>query len=216
MGQLLAEAQVIAQNEYNASEGAQLALQSQLDLAGTIREDAASNEAFWDAGYRKGQEFSKGLADGMSLLDRVGAALSPGAGSAEDIINSEGYRQAAANQDIQALMEYGQLISAASGGFAYGLDRVPYDGYPALLHEGERVLTASQARAQDAGASGGVQVSIGSVTIGGGLSTWDIAMEIAKELERRPWRRPHDKERGGRENRMARYIILKNTETGRS
>lgn len=184
MGELLAEAQVIAQNEYNASEGAQLALQSQLDLAGTIREDAASNEAFWDAGYRKGQEFSKGLADGMSLLDRVGAALSPGTGSVEDIIHSEGYRQAAANGDVQALMEYGQMISAASGGFAYGLDRVPYDGYPALLHEGERVLTASQARAQDAGVSGGVQVSIGSVTIGGGLSTWDIAMEIAKELER--------------------------------
>ena len=34
---------------------------------------------------------------------------------------------------------------------AFGLDRVPYDGYPALLHQGERVLTASEARAQDAG-----------------------------------------------------------------
>ena len=37
----------------------------------------------------------------------------------------------------------------------------------------------------DAGtAGGGVQVSIGSVTIGGGLSTWDIAVQIAQELER--------------------------------
>ena len=32
---------------------------------------------------------------------------------------------------------------------AFGLDRVPYDDFPALLHEGERVLTAQQARAQD-------------------------------------------------------------------
>lgn len=32
---------------------------------------------------------------------------------------------------------------------AYGLSRVPYDDYPALLHEGERVLTAQEARAQD-------------------------------------------------------------------
>lgn len=47
------------------------------------------------------------------------------------------------------------------------------------------LLTASEARAMDAGtAGGGVQVSIGSVTIGGGLSTWDIAVQIAQELER--------------------------------
>ena len=32
---------------------------------------------------------------------------------------------------------------------AFGLDRVPYDDFPALLHEGERVLTAQEARAQD-------------------------------------------------------------------
>ena len=30
-------------------------------------------------------------------------------------------------------------------GFRYGLDKVPYDDYPALLHEGEAVLTASTA-----------------------------------------------------------------------
>ena len=29
------------------------------------------------------------------------------------------------------------------------MGRVPYDNYAALLHEGERVLTASQAREQD-------------------------------------------------------------------
>lgn len=34
---------------------------------------------------------------------------------------------------------------------AFGLSRVPYDDYPALLHRDERVLTASEARAQDAG-----------------------------------------------------------------
>ena len=29
---------------------------------------------------------------------------------------------------------------------AYGLTSVPYNNYPALLHEGERVLTAAEAR----------------------------------------------------------------------
>lgn len=32
------------------------------------------------------------------------------------------------------------------GRFATGLDNVPYDDYPALLHEGERVLTATEAQ----------------------------------------------------------------------
>jgi len=30
-------------------------------------------------------------------------------------------------------------------GFAYGKDRVPYDNYPAILHEGEKILTRNQA-----------------------------------------------------------------------
>ena len=43
---------------------------------------------------------------------------------------------------------------------AYGLRRVPYDGYAALLHEGERVLTAREARAMDRGGAGNVTVNI--------------------------------------------------------
>ena len=38
---------------------------------------------------------------------------------------------------------------------AYGLNRVPYDNYAALLHEGERVLTAREAREMDRGGQGG-------------------------------------------------------------
>lgn len=34
-------------------------------------------------------------------------------------------------------------------GFAYGKNRVPYDGYPAILHQGERVLTRVQADQYD-------------------------------------------------------------------
>lgn len=40
------------------------------------------------------------------------------------------------------------------GGFAKGLNYVPYDNYPALLHRGEQVLTASQARKRDGDNSG--------------------------------------------------------------
>lgn len=34
-------------------------------------------------------------------------------------------------------------------GFAYGKDRVPYDNYPAMLHQGEKVLTRNQADQYD-------------------------------------------------------------------
>lgn len=45
-------------------------------------------------------------------------------------------------------------------GFAYGKDRVPYNNYPAVLHEGEKVLTRNQADQYDRQMSTrGVQVS---------------------------------------------------------
>ena len=45
-------------------------------------------------------------------------------------------------------------------GHAKGLWEVPYDDYAAYLHRGERVLTASQARAYDEGETGGVSAAI--------------------------------------------------------
>lgn len=69
MGKILAETKIIAQNEYNASEGAQQLLEMELSLADTVREDTASNEAYWNAGYRKGQEYSKGLLAGTRYTE---------------------------------------------------------------------------------------------------------------------------------------------------
>ena len=42
-------------------------------------------------------------------------------------------------------------LNSINGSHANGLAYVPFDGYRAELHQGERVLTASQARGQDAG-----------------------------------------------------------------
>ena len=66
---------------------------------------------------------------------------------------------------------------------AYGLPRVPYDNYPALLHEGERVLTAQEARAQDAGASAQpIQITITGNNFTG--STEEMADQLAEILVR--------------------------------
>ena len=122
-GRMLMEAKVRGMNEYNASEGAQLMIQLETEMAATIRDDTASNDAYWDAGYRKGQEYSKGWA-----AARTSQWI-------EDV------------RDENTVA--GRVRARNHYRYAYGLDRVPYDDFPALLHEGERVLTAQEARAQD-------------------------------------------------------------------
>ena len=62
-------------------------------------------------------------------------------------------------------------MSSRGGGFvdgshAGGLDYVPWDGYIARLHQGERVLTAQQARALDGIAAAGVYQQSPGVTPG--------------------------------------------------
>lgn len=44
--------------------------------------------------------------------------------------------------------------SGGGGSFANGLSYVPYDGFPAILHEGERILTAEENKAYNNGSSG--------------------------------------------------------------
>ena len=143
MGQALANAKALAIMAYNEGPAGQMALDSEVALAASIREDAASNRAYWDAGVRKGEEYSKGLA-----------ATIRGSGS---VMYSESY-----------LDGFGAGAAfTGPGGFAYGLNYVPYDGFPAVLHEGERVLTAGQARAVDGGSGSGVSIHIGEVKVFG-------------------------------------------------
>lgn len=58
-----------------------------------------------------------------------------------------------------------QSKMSANGSHATGLEYVPFDGYRAILHKGERVLTAEQAKEADKGQNGGntrvVKVEIG-------------------------------------------------------
>ena len=146
MGRLIMQARAQGMNEYNASKGAQLALESELALAAAIRDDARSDQAYWDAGYRKSQEYSKGLAAGMaSALVGTGSETTTGL-SVEERRYGNWRRGGYYDED-------GVWRSHAAG-----LERVPYDGYAALLHEGERVLTAREARQADQG--GGAQVTI--------------------------------------------------------
>lgn len=72
------------------------------------------------------------------------------------------------------------------GGRAFGMDRVPYDNYLAYLHEGERVLTASQAREMDRGGTGpSVTINVSGNTFGAGMDEEAVAEAIASAAARK-------------------------------
>lgn len=170
MGRALAEAQAMAVNEYNASEGAQLELQSQQELASRIAGDASLQGTYYNAGYTMGQQFSKGLQAAISSTKISAPTTSGGGGSGSTVGQVSGYTS-------------GQLsrggISART--HAAGLPFVPFDNYPALLHYGERVLTANQARQQD-GEGGNVTVSGNSFVIREEADIDKVASALAQKI----------------------------------
>lgn len=180
-GKMLMEAKVRGMNEYNASEGAQLMVEYELSLAEGIREDASSNQAYWDAGYRKGQEYTKGLAAGMG--ENFSMAMGGG---------SNPQRSAPSTDDEDT----GYIVVGIPGRggrkvypdgteelLAVGMNRIPYDNFPAMLHEGERVLTAREAGEQDRGRKANIQINISGNNFGAGVSADEIAQRLADQIE---------------------------------
>lgn len=162
-GRMLMAAKVRGMNEYNASEGAQLMLEMEISLAGAIREDSASNSAFYNAGYTKGQEYSRGLAAAMEYsFDNATLFGSSIRTRGSETIGGSG---------------------SQGSGHAFGLNRVPYDNYAALLHEGERVLTASEARSADQGGGVNVNISGNQFTVREEGDIDKIALAIADMIE---------------------------------
>ena len=157
MGRILGEAQAKAKAAYISDpNGAyQTELAAQTTLVQNIQ-DALVDDYYY-AGYSLGLEFSKGRA----------AAIARGA--SEDFAPSKGGSW------------YGSQGYYSIGGCAFGLARVPYDGFLTVLHEGERVLTAAEARRQDSG--GMPQITIaGTYYIREEADIQKVATALAQEL----------------------------------
>lgn len=77
-----------------------------------------------------------------------------------------------------------RTVRTINGSHANGLSYVPFDGYIAELHKGERVLTAREASAYNAG--GPVNITVNAAP---GQSARQIAQEVAVVLERQRERR---------------------------
>lgn len=143
-----------------------------------IRENSAGLLEATQNIYRQTQELSRGrvsvmLTDGTLIPDQPYAS-----------------RKDYAQRNREGLPSSGGLASPRKTyqrrSHAFGLERVPYDDYPALLHRDERVLTASEARAQDGGAGAQpIQLTVtGNSFMGVGEELADQLWEIiARKLE---------------------------------
>ena len=151
-GQALARAQTLAADLYYESEGYQELLSYQKSLAGGIREDADVINSWRDAGYALAQEFTKGMAYWMS--DSIHDLF-----RADSYVNAPGEVRDTVEAAPRTWEDNPYTFAAMDGSHAAGLRRVPYDGYLALLHQGEEVRTAAEARAGEAG-GGGLQITI--------------------------------------------------------
>lgn len=171
MGRILAEAQAQAEKEYRNSEGYQDMLQSQKDSVDSIREDLIENGTWRTFGYDMGIEFSKGF--GSALREDTAT------GNVNEFLwglfGNEGETRFAGE------ILWDKLTGKDPGkNHADGLSYVPYNGYPARLHEGERVLTASEARGYGQGTS--VSVTVNGLTVREEADVERIAETLAQKI----------------------------------
>lgn len=142
MESLYEVAQTTGQSYFDNSEFMQMLTETEIDEIQAILDNTAGLENATTAAYKVEQALSKGYGGITVSVEGLSSARKT---ASENTLNSSQARR------------YGTSTNKKKTGrsrYAFGLDRVPYDDYPALLHEGERVLTASQARAQDGGQGG--------------------------------------------------------------
>lgn len=148
LGALMGEAQAMAESEYYNSEAVSILTDANITMASNIQSSAGS--AYQNAGYSLGQQLTKGISSVISSyvppsirVPVVTSSVSTSAGAATGTTTGS------------------HLTGATSPYRAIGENRVPRDNTLYLLHEGERVLTAREARAQDQGGTGGVVINMG-------------------------------------------------------
>lgn len=166
MGRILAEAQAEAEKAYRDDQGYQDLLESQKDSVDYIRHMLAEDGTWRTFGYDMGIEFSKGFKSAAEEM--------------EDELYGSGFF---ADTWEQLGNRWKRLLGIpvdAGANHADGLTYVPYDGYPARLHEGERVLTASEARGYGKGTN--VSVTVNGLTVREEADVERIAETLAQKI----------------------------------
>ena len=121
------EARALAEAQYDSSEAAMGVAEAEKDLITSINENTAALRG-WRGDYDVSQALTKGRENTPSADD----TFIPGNWSY--------------NADQDTSLTTSTVKNARPQ--AVGIDYVPYDNFPALLHQGERVQTAVEARSE--------------------------------------------------------------------
>ncbi|MDF2844796.1 MAG: phage tape measure protein [Herbinix sp.] len=181
MGEILAEAQAIAVNEYNASDGAQLQLETNMSIVKNIREDSNLKDEYWNAGYVWGLEVSKGYKKAIgdsNTYDYDMEEVYEWSGGEENLTPEQ--KKLLKDNKGRAVADHVKAEAMKGNGKAYGFSYVPYDNFPALLHEGERVLTASENR--NYGSSTPISITGNTFVVRQESDIKSVAQEIARMM----------------------------------
>lgn len=173
-GRITQEAKAIAAAEFNASEGAQLQAESERLLVQNTTEMLRADETYYNAGYLLGKEYERGM---MDAIDYRSILAMPHIGDGGMSTNADDFGTTRWKAGTRSWLD---------GSHASGLSYVPYDGYVAEVHRGERITTASEARQQDAAKagnlSGGTGVTIEKVEIYNGTDIEEFARLLIEAI----------------------------------
>lgn len=171
MGRMLQEAQIKAEADYMVSEGATIELEAQKTIAGNVREILKKDEVYKKFGYEMGMEFTKGLA---SVQGDIVNALTP----SENSIRGR-------SRETTSQSPTSSNPRSPYFGKAFGMPYIPYDDYVIRAHQGERLLTASEARAQDNNSNSSLPpISGNNFIIREEADIYKVAQALASELRK--------------------------------
>lgn len=186
-GRIVEKARADAEAKYRETDEFEQQQASQIKLVNDVQK--ALSPVYQTFGYTMGQEFSKGLAAATaeSVEKTLKDALSTGGSGNSTITGSPtiGSGGSTSKKEIISATETpGGTIKPNFHGTekAIGMFRVPYDNFPALLHEGETVNTAVEARS--AKNKPNIQVTVNGLTVREEADIDKIASAFVEKIQK--------------------------------
>lgn len=192
MGRILAEARAKAEIEYKNSEGYRLQLEADKSLVENIQDAMLQDGGYLRYGEKMAKQFERGWSGSIDDAARRGVFTPQ---QIRDISNEHGAwwqknptQISKSESNPAALPKYltGNSEQSTTNTYngmprhATGLDRVPYNDYPFLAHEGERILTKLEADKLDK--EGQKQSPVINISVYNNGDPYEITQEICNQI----------------------------------